>query len=361
MKTAYLRAIRAVFILLSVYLSYVYLRPFFPYLATRDYRLSMVCVFAVPCLLVYVESRVKEVFTQELLLGLIGLVCGLGTSALILLALPRTIPEQTETALRIGLHLLLGYFGAVVGVRSAHRLDFTTSKFIIPSEGHLWGAKFLDTSVLVDGRIFDMAQTGFLEGLFVVPTFVTEELRALADSTNHLKRSKGRRGMEILSRLQDSPQIHLEILSADPPAAEGVDKKLIVLAKQHGGTIYTVDSNLNKIAEIEQARSVNINRLYQSMKRVVLPGERLRVHVVREGKEEHQGVGYLDDGTMVVVEQGRPLIGKDVEVEVDTILQTAAGQMIFARVFNGQLEKDKHAPVIKSAGSSPHSQKPTVP
>lgn len=361
MKTAYLFAIRAIFILLSVYLSYVYLRPFFPFLAARDYRLLMVCVFAVPCLLVYMESRAKVLYTQELLLGLIGLVCGLATSTLILLALPKSVPEETQTALRISLHLLLGYFGAVVGVRSAHRLDFTTSKFITPSERRLWGAKLLDTSVLVDGRIVDMAQTGFLEGLFIVPSFVTEELQALADSTNQLKRSKGRRGMEILGRLQNSPHIDLEILAADSPGADGVDKKLIGLAKQYTGTVYTVDFNLNKLAEIEQVQSVNLNQLSQSMKRVVLPGEHLRVQVIREGKEEHQGVGYLDDGTMVVVERGRQVIGKEVDVEVATVIQTAAGQMIFARVSVGQLEKDEQPQAIPYAESSPHGQESAAP
>lgn len=355
MRTAYLFAIRATFILLSIYLSYGYFRPYFQFLTQRDYLLLMLFVWAVPCLLVYMESRVKELFTQELILGLFGLVCGLATSALILLPLSDSLPVENKAPLQIGLHLLLGYFGAVVGVRSAHRLDFTRSKFIAPSEGRLSGAKFLDTSVLIDGRICDMAQTGFLDGLFVVPSFVTEELQALSDSSNHLKRAKGRRGMEILSRLLESPHIRVELLSTDVPQAESVDKKLILLAKQHSGTVYTVDFNLSKLAEIEQVRTVNINQLSQSMKRVVLPGEHFRIRVVREGKEEHQGVGYLDDGTMVVVERGRSLIGKDVEVEVDTILQTAAGQMLFARVFNGRLEREEVPQLTGAAGSSPKS------
>lgn len=363
MKPAYLYAIRAIFIVLSIYLSYNYFRSqlFFQFLAESGKILLIVFVSAIPCLLVYMESRVKNLFTQELILGLFGLVCGLAISALVLLPLSESIPEQNKAALQIGLHLLLGYFGAVIGVRSAHRLDFTRSKFVTRGERRLWGAKFLDTSVLVDGRVLDMSQTGFLEGLFVVPTFVTEELQALADSTNHLKRSKGHRGMEILTRLQASLDINLELLPTEPPGSDSVDKKLIALAKQHGGTVYTVDFNLNKLAEIEQVRSVNINQLSQSMRRVVLPGERILVHVVREGKEEHQGVGYLDDGTMVVVERGRGLIGKDVNVEVSTIIQTAAGQMVFARVFIGPLEKGEELKAIPHAEPSPQSQKSVAP
>jgi len=353
MSSPYLRAMRVIFILLCSILSYMYLRPFVPYFDPSGYKLLVACVIVIPCVLVYVESRIKVLFTQELVMGLFGLVCGLATSALILMVIPESTPEDTATALRVGTHLLLGYFGAVVGIRSAHRLDFTTSKFITPSERRLWGAKFLDTSVLIDGRIADMMETGFLEGLFIVPSFIVDELQALADSTNHLKRSKGRRGMDILSRLQSSSHIELEVLATDPSDTESVDKRLILLAKQHGGTVYTLDFNLCKMAEIEHVQTLNINQLSQSMKRAVLPGEILSVHILREGKEEHQGIGYLDDGTMVVVERGREFIGKEITVEVSSILQTAAGQMIFAQIYNGQLDSSERTQITVSTKSLP--------
>ncbi|MFH1744352.1 MAG: PIN domain-containing protein [bacterium] len=360
MKVPYLNAIRIIFILLSCYLIYIYLQPFFPYYQrTRDYALIVIFFMAIPCVLVYMESRVKQLFTQELILGLFGLVCGLATSALILLPLSGIIPEENRAALQIGIHLLLGYFGAVVGVRSAHRLDFTTSKFVTPSERHLLGAKFIDTSVLIDGRIADIAKTGFLEGLFVVPTFVTEELQALADSRNHLKRNRGHRGMEILASLQGSSHIDLEILPVDPHGADTVDQKLLALAKQHSGTVFTVDFNLSKIAEIEQIQVVNINQLSQSMMRVILPGEHLRIHILREGREDHQGVGYLEDGTMVVVEHGRGRIGKEATVEVASILQTASGQMVFARMSTDRLGADEHNQL--GAPSDEPSELPKTP
>ncbi len=360
MKSPYLRAVRIIFILLSCILSYTYLRPFVPYFDPSGYKLLIACLIVVPCFLVYVESRIKVLFTQELVMGLFGLVCGLSISTLILIVIPESTPEETKTPLRVGTHLLLGYFGAVVGIRSAHRLDFTTAKFITPSERRLWGAKFLDTSVLIDGRIADMAETGFLEGLFIVPSFVVDELQALSDSTNHLKRSKGRRGMDILSRLQSSSYMELEVLATEHPGPDGVDKGLMRLAKQHGGTVYTLDFNLCKMGEIEHVQTMNLNQLSQSMKRAVLPGEILSVHVLREGKEEHQGVGYLEDGTMVVVERGRKYIGKEISVEVSSILQTAAGQMIFAQVHNGQLDSSERAKLPSSGRSLPEKSGETA-
>ncbi len=331
MRDPYLRILRTIFILLGCYLTYVYLQQFFEYFLPGDYILILPFAFVLPVLLVYIESRIKVLFTQQLIMGLFGLVCGLSISALILMPLSDVIPDDIRAPLQIGLHLLMGYFGGVVGLRSAHRLDFTASKFVTPDERRLLGARFVDTSVLIDGRIADMARTGFLDGLYVVPKFVTEELQALSDSTNHQKRSKGRRGLEILENLRSNPRIELEILSVDSPGEDTVDRKLLALAKQHVGVVYTVDFNLSKVAEIEQVKTVNINQLSLSLKRAILPGERLDVALVREGKEENQGIGYLEDGTMVVVEKGRGLIGQTIEAEVSSIIQTASGQMVFAR------------------------------
>lgn len=190
--------------------------------------------------------------------------------------------------------------------------------------------KLLDTSVIIDGRIAEVCETGFLEGVFYIPRFVLQELQRIADSSDPLKRNRGRRGLDILNRMQRS-KITLEVLEVDAPETREVDEKLLIIGKQRGARIITNDFNLNKVAEIHRVPVLNINDLANALKPAVLPGELLTIRVIKEGKEAGQGIGYLDDGTMVVVDNGKVYMGQKIEVVVTSALQTAAGRMIFAK------------------------------
>ncbi len=189
----------------------------------------------------------------------------------------------------------------------------------------------LDTSVIIDGRITDICRTGFIQGELVVPLFVLNELQHVADSSDTLRRNRGRRGLEILRQLQDDSPVPVRLTDAEVPGVREVDDKLIALAKELGAAILTNDYNLNRVAELQAVKVLNVNELANAVKTVLLPGESFMLHVLQEGKEQNQGVGYLDDGTMVVVEEGSRYIGNTIAVTVSKVLQTAAGRMIFAR------------------------------
>jgi uncharacterized protein YacL len=191
--------------------------------------------------------------------------------------------------------------------------------------------KILDTSVIIDGRIADVAATGFLQGPLVVPRFVLRELQRLADGGDALRRNRGKRGFEVLERLQKLDRVTVQIVDDDVPEAPDVDTKLLELARRRRADVVTTDYNLNRVAGVSGVPVLNVNDLANALKPVVLPGEPLRVQVVREGKEPGQGVGFLEDGTMVVVDQGRRLVGQEVAVVVTSALQTSAGRMVFAR------------------------------
>jgi uncharacterized protein YacL len=192
--------------------------------------------------------------------------------------------------------------------------------------------RILDTSVIIDGRMADICDTGFIEGDLIVPRFVLDELQQIADSSDHMKRSRGRRGLDILNRMQKSDGININIVDVDFPKLKGVDAKLIALGKREGGKIVTNDYNLNKVAELQGIKILNVNELANALKPVVLPGESMVVKIIKEGKEQDQGVAYLDDGTMVVVDSGSKYIGKNVQVTVTSVLQTTAGRMIFSNL-----------------------------
>ncbi|HOS98785.1 MAG TPA: TRAM domain-containing protein, partial [Deltaproteobacteria bacterium] len=194
--------------------------------------------------------------------------------------------------------------------------------------------KILDTSVIIDGRVPDICDAGFIEGVLVAPQFILNELQHIADSSDPLKRARGRRGLDILNRLQKNPQVQFEILDKDFPKIKEVDSKLIALAKEIEADVLTNDFNLNKVAQIQGVNVLNINQLANAVKPIVLPGETMTVTVTRQGKERGQGVAYLDDGTMVVVEQGESLMNQAADVVVTSILQTPAGRMIFAAIKN---------------------------
>jgi len=192
--------------------------------------------------------------------------------------------------------------------------------------------KILDTSVIIDGRIADLCETGFLEGSYIIPQFILQELQHIADSSDSLKRARGRRGLDILHRIQKMVHIDVRIVDDDFPSIKDVDSKIVALGKKMSAKVVTNDLNLNKVAELQGVRVLNINQLCNALKPVVLPGETMRVFVLKEGKESGQGIAYLDDGTMIVVDEARRWIGKNIDVVVTSVLQTTAGRMIFTRM-----------------------------
>lgn len=274
-----------------------------------------------------------KIHLRDILSGLIGLVIG------ILLAILITIPLQglavANGYLSLIVTMMLAVLGWSLGVRKRDEIIglFQKSDLSSPLLGknHGIGAKILDTSVIIDGRISDITKTGFIEGSLIVPSFVLDELQHIADSSDALKRNRGRRGLDILNKIQKEPYVTVQILEHDYEDTPEVDSKLVKLAKELGAKVVTNDYNLNKVCELHGVSVLNINELANAVKPIVLPGEELRVHVIKDGKEQGQGVAYLDDGTMIVVDGGRCYIGETIGVLVTSVLQTAAGRMIFAK------------------------------
>lgn len=263
-----------------------------------------------------------------------GLICGL-LVALLLSTLVNKIPVPWLAALiSVGLYLLCAYLGVFAALRRRHDVkDPALRKLggLINNNANNARPKVLDTSVIIDGRIFDICQTGVIEGTLVVPAFVLQELRHIADSADALKRGRGRRGLDILQRMQKELDIPIQIDTRDFDDISEVDLKLLKLAQELDGVVVTNDYNLNKVAGVQSVPVFNINELANAIKPVVLPGEEMDVCVIKEGKEAGQGIGYLEDGTMIVIEGGKRLIGENVSVAVTSVLQTSAGRMIFAR------------------------------
>ena len=246
----------------------------------------------------------------------------------------------------MAVYLLFGYLGTTLGMKRWRELNFAWVRRLqqqtergaggpdaVPaSERGGAQPKVLDTSVIIDGRIFDLCKTGFLEGTLILPNFVLKELRHISDSSDALKRNRGRRGLDVLARIQQELRVPVTVDEQDFPDVEEVDVKLLKLAKLRDGCVLTTDYNLNKVAGVSGIQVLNINDLANALKPVALPGEEMEVLIVKEGKEQNQGVGYLDDGTMIVVEGGKQAIGQTVTVSVTSVLQTSAGRMIFAKM-----------------------------
>lgn len=292
---------------------------------------------AVSGLIVLIESLIREVYPKTLLVGVLGLWIGLITATLISRAVPETayIPEAQRITYAVALHLFLGYLGAVIALRFVERIDLSSSHLITADDPRLKGCKILDTSVLIDGRLLDMVKTGFTDGLYILPKFVLDELQNIADSADPSRRQRGRRGLDIVRSLKDT-DINMEISEKDYPHIQAVDAKLVQCAKDFQGRIVTNDFNLNKVAEINNIPVLNINDLSNALKPVILPGENLTLTLLKSGKEPGQGIGYLDDGTMVVVEDGISRLREEVEAVVTSMLQTQAGRMIFARLADSE-------------------------
>ncbi|HHV71562.1 MAG TPA: PIN/TRAM domain-containing protein [Clostridia bacterium] len=289
----------------------------------------------------WIESFLQKTPIQDLFFGVIGLIIGLIIANL--LSAPFYHIRVLGVVLPIVSSLVLGYFGAVVAVKKRNDLPnlfnslprlIDKNPTILKDKTKLEGkaqCKILDTSVIIDGRIADICESGFIEGTLVIPSFVLEELRHIADSSDLLKRNRGRRGLDILNRIQKESKVKVQIYEKDFEDIAEVDSKLVRLAKMLDGKVVTNDYNLNKVAEFQGVPVLNINELANAVKPVVLPGEEMVVHVIKDGKESGQGVAYLDDGTMIVVDGGKKYIGETIDVMVTSVLQTAAGRMIFAK------------------------------
>jgi uncharacterized protein YacL len=313
-----------------------FLRPFYleglPAIAVGVAAGAFVVVF---------ELRIKQVSLKRLIGAAFGSVLGILGAYLISLVIGNAMPNSDNTVpfLQVLLLAWMTYCGLVVGAAKGEMLN-------LAALGGLFGGektgqspfKILDTSVIIDGRIADIAETGFIDGIVVIPQFVLRELQLVADSGDSMKRNRGRRGLDILARLQKLPRLQVRILEDDFPNVREVDMKLIELAKLYTCKIVTNDFNLNKIAHLHGVEVLNINELANALKPVVLPGETMRVFILKEGKEYNQGVAYLDDGTMVVVDNARKQISKTIDITVTSVLQTTAGKMIF-----GKFDERSHA------------------
>jgi uncharacterized protein YacL len=280
------------------------------------------------------EIRIKQVSMRRLIGAAFGSVLGILGAYLISLVLEKAMPDSDNTVpfLEVLILALMTYCGLVVGAAKGEMLNLGAFGGLFGGEKATKNSfKILDTSVIIDGRIADIAETGFIDGSLVIPQFVLRELQQVADSSDGMKRNRGRRGLDVLQRIQKMPQLNIQILEDDFPNVREVDMKLIELAKLYACKIVTNDFNLNKVAQLRGVEVLNINDLANALKPVVLPGETMRVFILKEGKEYNQGVAYLDDGTMVVVDNARKMISKTIDVAVTSVLQTTAGKMIFGR------------------------------
>jgi uncharacterized protein YacL len=277
------------------------------------------------------EWKLRAVSLKRLIGAAFGSILGICGAYLFALVIRSSVPAgNTQSFLQILVMLLMAYVGLVVGASKGDLLNLAALGGVFGGEKQgKKSYKILDTSVIIDGRIADIAETGFLDGIIVTPQFVLRELQLVA--ADSLKRNRGRRGLDVLQRLQKMATLSIQIVEDDFPAVREVDLKLIELAKVYEGKIITNDFNLNKVAQLQGVEVLNINELANSLKPIVLPGEIMKVFILKEGKEYNQGVAYLDDGTMVVVDNARKMIGKTIDVSVTSVLQTTAGKMIFGK------------------------------
>ncbi|MBI4903510.1 MAG: TRAM domain-containing protein [Acidobacteria bacterium] len=348
--------IRALFVIL-ISVSAFFLKPF-----GLDSIPAGALGLAFGVVVVLCEARAREVSLKRLIGAAIGSVLGIFGSYLISLVLRQAVPDNSTTIpfLQLATLLLMTYVGLVVGANKGDMLNLTALGGVFGTEKVLKHSfKILDTSVIIDGRIADIAETGFLDGSLVIPQFVLRELQLVADSADSMKRNRGRRGLDILQRIQKMPELQVQIVEDDFPQVREVDMKLIELAKLYSCKVVTNDFNLNKVAQLHGVDVLNINELANALKPVVLPGETMRVFILKEGKEYNQGVAYLDDGTMVVVDNAKRLISKTIDIAVTSVLQTTAGKMIFGR-YDDRVHAvhDKHQDKGKEREASPQAAGP---
>jgi len=312
-----------------------------PYLSVIGLILGFIAAFSV----IQIEQIIRKISLRIILGGVTGTIIGLLIAILLSYGLSFVSIWEKQEIVPWAYALLaciLGYLGLVIGSKKSEEFSF-------PALGSFKGFRggtdyrILDTSVIIDGRIADICDTGFMEGNLIVPRFILDELQHIADSSDSMKRSRGRRGLDILNRMQKNQGINIEIVDQDFPKIKGVDAKLVALGKKMNGKIITNDFNLNKVAELQGIKILNVNELANALKPVVLPGELMVVKVIKEGKEHGQGVAYLDDGTMVIVDHASRHLGETVEVAVTSVLQTTAGRMIFTEMKAVVQEKKIHS------------------
>ncbi len=281
-----------------------------------------------------IRDQLRVISAQDLVAGTVGLVIGLVIAAL--LALPLSLlPAPFGQLLPFLASLALGYFGATVMVwRKQELAQFLTNPWRLGGRSGA-GYVLVDTSVLIDGRVEAVYRAGFIPGTLLIPHFVLDELQQVADSPDPIRRGRGRRGLSVLNRLRRDPAIGVKISELDAEGAVGVDEKLVELARTHHWSVLTCDANLQRVAEIRGVKVLNLNELANALRPMVMTGDELTLRIVQEGKESGQGIGYLDDGTMVVVEGGRRHIGSEVSVVVTRVLQTQTGRMVFAQLKEG--------------------------
>jgi len=307
--------------------------------------LSAILGAIVAVMIIGFEMRARMATIKTLIGAAIGSILGILGAFLIgvLISIQKeaAVPAEMQTFLTISLAFFMGYIGLMVGAAKGEYIDLSVLGGIFSDKSTVQqDLRILDTSVIIDGRIADVAETGFLGGTLIIPQFILTELQQVADSPDSSKRQRGRRGLDMLQRLRNNSKIDIQIVETDFPAVKEVDLKLIELGKQLDAVIVTNDFNLNKVAQLRGVLVLNVNELANALKPVVLPGEAMRVFILKEGKEYNQGVAYLDDGTMVVVDNARKLIGKTADIAVTSVLQTTAGKMIFGRLWEDNIENN---------------------
>jgi uncharacterized protein YacL len=350
--------VRIIFVLLLGGVAF-YLRPF-----DLDNRLATGLGLAAGLIVVLFEIQVRRITLKRLIGAAFGSTLGICGAFLVSLILSRAIPNGSSTLSFLELLLLLwmAYVGLVVGASKGDMLNLGALGGLFGGEQSTGQSfKILDTSVIIDGRIADIVETGFMDGTLVIPQFVLRELQLVADSADSLKRNRGRRGLDILQRIQKMSQLHVQILEDDFPHVAEVDMKLIELAKLYNCKIVTNDFNLNKVAQLHGVEVLNINELANALKPIVLPGETMRVFILKEGKEYNQGVAYLDDGTMVVVDNAKKMISRTIDIAVTSVLQTTAGKMIFGRFDDRIHTVHEKSHAERHGGSAREHPSPTHP
>ena len=320
-------AIRIVFLVICGVAGY----HFRPFSLSHLYGTVMGVAFATAIILL--EMRLRKATLRRLIGAAVGLILGiLGAYFISVIMTHTTMPENTRSFFSLSIFGVMAYVGFMLGAYKGDMLNLQAFGGLFGSErGSRHVAKLLDTSVIIDGRVADIADALFIDGGLVIPQFVLRELQLVADSADPLKRQRGRRGLEVLQRIQKMQHLDVQIAEDDFPHIPDVDLKLIELAKRYDAKIVTNDFNLNKVATLQGIEIMNVNLLANALKPVVLPGETMRVFILREGKEYNQGVAYLDDGTMVVVDGARKMINKTIDISVTSVHQTTAGKMIFGR------------------------------
>ncbi len=322
-----LLAFRAIFIIVCTAAGF----HFRPFSITNLHGAIAGLAFSVAVILF--EMRLRRASLRRLIGAATGSISGiLGAYLISLILTHTTMPDSTRSFFSLAIFLVMTYIGLVIGASKGDMLNLQAFGGVFGTErSNKHSYKLLDTSVIIDGRVADVADALFLEGTIIIPHFVLRELQLVADSADPLKRQRGRRGLEVLQRIQKMPHLDVQIADDDFAHIADVDMKLVELAKRYDAKVVTNDFNLNKVATLQGIEIMNVNQLANALKPVVLPGEVMRVFILREGKEYGQGVAYLDDGTMVVVDGARKMINKTIDINVTSVHQTTAGKMIFGR------------------------------